>query len=153
MLKWKNPCGFVIPTLKVSVTNPRGFFDWRNFYLRNLISQPLTSRLPLSIRLRLYMKSGGGALNYWGQNLLISSVGMKTFFNWRPLLCIEWYELLMKTKLYSLPDSREIRHQYPSSITQAEPAFSCSRICVQRPLLLTFAKNYKNREIKQNRRK
>ena len=31
------------------------------------------------------MKSHGGALNYWGQNLLISSVRMK-FFYWQPLI-------------------------------------------------------------------
>ena len=32
-LNSKNPCGFIIPTLKVRVTNPQGFFDLNNFLL------------------------------------------------------------------------------------------------------------------------
>ena len=44
LLKSKNPRGFVIPTLKVRVTNPRGFFDLSNFYLVKLVSQPSGSR-------------------------------------------------------------------------------------------------------------
>ena len=35
LLKSKNPRGFVIPVLKVEVTNPRGFFDSSNFFIIN----------------------------------------------------------------------------------------------------------------------
>ena len=52
LFKSKNPCGFVIPTLKVSVTNPQGFFDLSNFYITKLISEPPTLRPPCSSRLR-----------------------------------------------------------------------------------------------------
>ena len=41
MLKSKNLCGFVIPTLKVSVTNSQGFFDLSYFYFIKLISEAL----------------------------------------------------------------------------------------------------------------
>ena len=74
----KNHCRFVTETFKVGITYPQGFYDQRNFYFINMISQPLTLSPPLSSRLRSYKKSWG-ALNYWGQNLLISSVRMKFF--------------------------------------------------------------------------
>ena len=50
-----------------------------NFYLMNLISHSQ----PLTLRLRSYEKSRG-ALNYWGQNLLISSVQKKSFLMGHP---------------------------------------------------------------------
>ena len=43
---------FIIPILKVSVTNPQGLFDLSNFYISKLISEPLTLRPPCSSRLR-----------------------------------------------------------------------------------------------------
>ena len=85
MLKSKNHRGFVTETFKVRVTNPKGFFDLSNFYLIKLISEHLTLRLPWASRLTTKEKSWG-ALNYWGQNILISIVRLKTFFNWRPLI-------------------------------------------------------------------
>ena len=57
LLKIKNPCGFFIPILKVSVTNLRGFFNLRNFYVTKLISEPLTLRPPCSSNLRPNKKS------------------------------------------------------------------------------------------------
>ena len=57
-------------------------FFQKNFYLINLISHSQ----PLTLRLRSYEKSRG-ALNYWGQNLLISSVQKKSFLI-RPVLGI-----------------------------------------------------------------
>ena len=57
----KNHCRFVTETFKVGITYPQGFYDQRNFYFINMISQPLTLSPPLSSRLRSYEKSWGGA--------------------------------------------------------------------------------------------
>ena len=85
MLKSKNPCGFVIPALKVSVTNPRGFFDLSNFYLIKLISEPLTLRPLWGSRLRLLGK-WRWLLGYWTIGLSKTALHEKTFLNWRPLV-------------------------------------------------------------------
>ena len=81
LLESKNPRGFIIPVLKVSVTNPQGFFHLSNFYIIKLILEPLTLRPPGSSRLRSYEKSWG-SLNFWGQNLLISVFQLTIFFNY-----------------------------------------------------------------------
>ena len=85
LLKSKNPRGFVIPVLKVEVTNPRGFFDSSNFLLIKLISDPLTLRPLCSSRFRLNKKCLADQL-LLGQNLLKNVLNRKTFLNWRPLL-------------------------------------------------------------------
>ena len=54
LLKSKNPRGFVIPVLKVEVTNPRGFFDSSNFLLIKLISDTLTLRPLYSSRSEIF---------------------------------------------------------------------------------------------------
>ena len=84
LLKSKNPRGFVIPVLKVEVTNPRGFFDSSNFLLIKLISDPLTLRPLCSSRFRLNKKCLADQL-LLGQNLLKNVLNRKTFLNWRPL--------------------------------------------------------------------
>ena len=90
LLKSKNPRGFVIPVLKVEVTNPRGFFDSSNFLLIKLISDPLTLRPLCSSRFRLNKKCLADQL-LLGQNLLKNVLNRKTFLNWRPLAFIEHY--------------------------------------------------------------
>ena len=87
LLKSKNPRGFVIPVLKVEVTNPRGFFDSSNFLLIKLISDPLTLRPLCSSRFRLNKKCLADQL-LLGQNLLKNVLNRKTFLIWRPLFCI-----------------------------------------------------------------
>ena len=87
LLKSKNPRGFVIPVLKVEVTNPRGFFDSSNFLLIKLISDPLTLRPLCSSRFRLNKKCLADQL-LLGQNLLKNILNRETFFNWWPLLTI-----------------------------------------------------------------
>ena len=88
LLKSKNPRGFVIPVLKVEVTNPRGFFDSSNFLLIKLISDPLTLRPLCSSRFRLNKKCLADQL-LLGQNLLKNVLNRKTFLNWRPLILKE----------------------------------------------------------------
>ena len=79
-LDQKNPRGFVTETLKVGITNPQGIFDQRDFYLINLISQPLTLRPPLSSKLRLNEKSWGGA-QLLGSKSLDFKCSNENFFN------------------------------------------------------------------------
>ena len=85
LLESKNPCRFIIPVLKVSVTNPQGFFHLSNFYIIKLISEPLTLRPLCCSRLRSNKKCLVDQL-LLGQNLLKNIFNSKTFLNWRPLL-------------------------------------------------------------------
>ena len=71
------------------------FKSWNNKSARNFWSERLlfnkldftasnfevATELQIEIMLKIM-----GALKYWGQNLLILSVRMKTFLNWRPLM-------------------------------------------------------------------
>ena len=75
-----------VPVLKVSVTNPQGFFDLSNFYLIKLISEPLTLRPLCCSRLRSNEKCLVDQL-LLSQDLLKNIFNSKTFLNWRPLVC------------------------------------------------------------------
>ena len=102
--------GFIIPVLKVSVINPRGFLDLSNFYLIKLISEPLTLRLLWCSRLRPNKKSLADQLPL-GQNLLKNDLGWNFFLIWRPLFLRVLERLIKlltnKHHIYSLkvPDS------------------------------------------------
>ena len=84
LLESKNPCGFIIPVLKVSVTNPQRFFHLSNFYIIKLILEPLTLRLLCCSRLRSKQKCLVDQL-VLSQNLLKNIFNSKTFLNWWPL--------------------------------------------------------------------
>ena len=58
LLKSKVPRGFVIPILKVSVTNPQGFLYLSNYYILiiKLILQPPTLRLQCTVQLQIEIK-------------------------------------------------------------------------------------------------
>ena len=105
LLESKNPCEFIIPVLKVSVTNLRRFFDLSNFYIIKLISDPLTLRPLCSSRFRPNKKCLVDQLHL-GQNLLKNVLKQQTFFNWRPLLPTRlWFSSASHRPTPSLPQN------------------------------------------------
>ena len=72
-----------------------------------------------------------GALNYWGQNLLISSVRMKTFFNWRPLASIQLFKVpdLLWQRFTSYVSHKIISPSWvPPSKINLSPRFAMTKI-------------------------
>ena len=78
----KNPCGFIIPTLKVRVTNPRGFFDLSNFYLVKLVSQPSDpfSRLRLNFERPLEFRALSLVFVIFSKRVTWNLTGLEFFF-------------------------------------------------------------------------
>ena len=79
MLKSKNPCEFVIPVLIVSVTNPQGIFDLSNFYLVELILEPLTLRSAEALQIEDKQKILGWLLTS-GAKSTEKHPGLENFF-------------------------------------------------------------------------